>query len=164
MATAQSVNIRKELLGQGIGNIAANGLIAWLLLRNKDELALWSFDGVALDVALTSLLLTFIVSWIVMATQKSGLRKGKLNAVEPDRDKALHRILMRAPAATGWAALCFGLTGLLVFAPLTLLGFQLLGVYSIATMHYVIFKALWTGAMAAVVVIPGIYIALLRRA
>ncbi len=163
MVIDHSANIRKVAIGQGIGNVVANGLIAWALLKNRDELALWSFDGVAFDVAITCLLLPLIVSWIVIATQKSGLKKGKLTSVDPDPESGLHRLLLKFPSATGWSAVCFGLFGLLVLAPVTLLGFQVLGIHSIAAMDYVIFKALWTGVMAVLVVIPGIQIALLRR-
>ncbi len=163
MGVDLGTNIRKTSLGQGIGNVVANGLIAWLLLRDRDELALWSFDGVALDVAITCLLLPLIVSWIVIATQKSGLKKGKLTQIEPDLANGRHRLLLRSPPVTGWAAVCFGLFGVLVIAPGTLLGFQVLGVQSISPLSYTIFKALWTGLMADLIVIPCVYIALLRR-
>lgn len=163
MAIDLGTTIRKEMLGQGIGNIVANGLIAWALLKDREVLHLWAIDGVAFDVALTCLLLSLIVAWIVMGVQKSRLKKGKLSQVEPDVGNKWHRFLLRAPRATGWAALCFGLVGLLVVAPATLLAFQMLGVHSIEPMRYVVFKALWTGAMAALIVTPGVYTALLRR-
>ena len=158
-----STNIRKESLGQGIGNVVANGLIAWLLLKNRDQLALWGLDGVAFDVVLTCLLLPLIVSWIVIATQKSKLKKGELNAVEPDLDKGLHRLLLKSPLTTGWSAACLGLFGLFVLAPLTILGFQVFGIHSIAPINYVIFKALWAGLIAVLIVVVGVQLALLRR-
>ena len=48
--------IRKESIGQGIGNIFANGLIAWVLLKDRDQLALWAVDGVLLGFPLGSVL------------------------------------------------------------------------------------------------------------
>ncbi len=163
MALDVGTIIRKETLGQGIGNIVANGLIAWSLLKDREALDLWAFDGIAFDVALTCLLLSLIVAWIVMGTQRSRLKKGKVAAVEPDANNKWHRFLLKAPRATGWAAVCFGLVGLFIVAPVTLLAFQLLGIHSTAPMNYIVFKALWTGVMAASIVTPAVYIALLRR-
>ncbi len=155
--------IRKESIGQGVGNIFANGLIAWVLLKDRDQLALWALDGVLLDVALTCLLLPLIVAWIVIASQRSKLRKGRLAAIAPDPENRLHRLALKAPQKTGWAALCFGGFGLFGIAPATLLSFQLLGLHTVNPMNYVVFKALWTGALAVGVVVLGVPIAVLRR-
>ena len=54
----------------------------------------------------------------------------------------------------------FGLLGLLVIAPLTLLGFYLLGVQQVEPLHYALFKGVWAGLMAAVLVVPMVLVAL----
>jgi hypothetical protein len=46
------------------------------------------------------------------------------------------------------------------FAPLTLLGFYLLGVQQIEPLHYALFKGVWAGLMAAVLVVPMVLCAL----
>ncbi len=162
MAMNLTRHIRNESLAQGLGNVVANALIAWLLLRNRDELALWAFDGVAFDVALTCLLLLMIVSWIVMASNKKKLSVGKLDPITPNANSFFQRLVLQLPDSVWKAGACIGVLGLATVAPLTLLSFQLLDVLSIAPMHYVIFKALWTGAMASLVVTPCVYAVLLR--
>jgi hypothetical protein len=47
-----------------------------------------------------------------------------------------------------------------VIAPATLLGFQLAGVEKIAPLSYAIFKGVWAGLVAAVLVVPMVLIAL----
>jgi hypothetical protein len=46
------------------------------------------------------------------------------------------------------------------FAPLTLLGFYLLGVQQVEPLHYALFKGVWAGLMAAVLVVPMVLCAL----
>ncbi len=154
---------RKESLGQGIGNIVANGLIAWLVMGDRDELKLWATDGILFDVALTCLLLPMIVGWIVLGSQKSKLRKGKLSTAAPEPNNALHRLALGLPENTWSTGVIFGLFGVFVLAPLTLLVFQVLGFQTVNPMNYVFFKALWTGAMAVLVVVLAVPVALLRR-
>ena len=54
----------------------------------------------------------------------------------------------------------FGLVGLLLVAPLTLLGFYLLGVQQVAPGNYALFKGIWAGAMAGILVVPMVLVAL----
>ena len=49
---------------------------------------------------------------------------------------------------------------MLVIAPLTLLGFYLVGIQQVAPLHYALFKGVWAGLMAAVLVIPMVLVAL----
>ena len=58
------------------------------------------------------------------------------------------------------SALVFGLLGMCVIAPLTLLAFYLVGVEEVSPLNYAIFKGLWAGLMAAVLVIPMVLSAL----
>jgi hypothetical protein len=66
----------------------------------------------------------------------------------------------RFPASTFKSALLFGLVGMCVIAPLTLAGFYLLGVQQVEPLHYAVFKGLWAGLMAGVLVIPMVLLAL----
>ena len=49
---------------------------------------------------------------------------------------------------------------MLVVAPITLLGLYLAGVDTILPLHYAIFKGIWAGAMAALLVVPMVLVAL----
>ena len=64
------------------------------------------------------------------------------------------------PASTWKSALLFGLFGMCVIAPLTLLGFYLAGVEQVAPVSYAIFKGIWAGLIAALLVVPMVLIAL----
>jgi hypothetical protein len=66
------------------------------------------------------------------------------------------------PAGTFRSALLFGLFGMCVLAPLTLLVFYLLGVEQFSPVNYAIFKGIWAGAMAGLLVIPMVLLALRR--
>ena len=66
----------------------------------------------------------------------------------------------RFPTSVFKSALLFGLLGMCVIAPLTLLGFYLVGVQEVAPVNYAIFKGLWAGLMAGVLVIPMVLCAL----
>ena len=159
-ASAARDHLRHEVLIGGVSNAIFNGLIAWLLLKSGPALAWGGAHSFALDVIATALLLPPIVAMIVIPLQRSKLNKGKLQAISLGPDSAVQAIANRFPAGTFKSALLFGLVGLCVIAPLTLLGFYLAGVQEIAPTHYAIFKAVWAGAMAAVLVIPMVLIAL----
>ena len=60
-------------------------------------------------------------------------------------------------------AVCFGLIGMLLLAPLTLLPLWLLGVEQFTPATYSIFKGIWAGAIAALLAIPMILLALNKQ-
>ena len=159
-ASAARDHLRHEVLIGGVSNAIFNGLIAWLLLKSGPALAWGGAHSFALDVIATALLLPPIVAMIVIPLQRSKLNKGKLQAISLGPDSTVQAIANRFPAGTFKSALLFGLVGLCVIAPLTLLGFYLTGVQEIAPTYYAIFKGVWAGAMAAVLVIPMVLIAL----
>lgn len=159
-AAAGRDHIRHEVLVGGISNMIFNGLIAWLLLKSVPALA-WSGDhSFAVDVIATGLLLPFIVALIVIPLQRGKLNKGKLRAIDLGASSFMQRAADKLPASTFKSALLFGLFGMCVIAPLTLLGFYLLGVEQVSPLHYSIFKGIWAGLMAAVLVVPMVLLAL----
>lgn len=157
--TARS-HLRHEVLIGGISNTIFNGLIAWLLLKSGPALAWHGEHSFVVDVIATALLLPLIVALIVIPLQRSKLNKGKLTAIDLGQASTLQSIANRFPAGTLKSALLFGLFGMCVIAPVTLLGFYLVGVEEIAPTNYAIFKGVWAGAMAGLLVIPMVLIAL----
>lgn len=157
--TARS-HLRHEVLVGGISNTIFNGLIAWLLLKSGPALA-WSGEhSFVVDVIATALLLPLIVALIVIPLQRGKLNKGKLQAISLGPASSMQAIANRFPAGTLKSALLFGLFGMCVIAPLTLLGFYLVGIEEISPTTYAIFKGVWAGAMAGLLVIPMVLIAL----
>jgi hypothetical protein len=159
-AVAAADHLRHEILVGGISNTVFNGLIAWLLLRNGPELRWGGAHSFAVDVLATGLLLPFIVALIVIPLQRGKLNKGKLQPIRLGPGSPVQRVADRLPANTFKSALLFGLFGLCVIAPLTLLGFYLSGVVAVDPVTYALFKGVWAGLMAAIVVVPMVLVAL----
>jgi hypothetical protein len=137
-----------------------NGLIAWLLLRNGPALTWGGKHSFAVDVLATGLLLPFIVALIVIPLQRKKMRKGQLPAINLGPHSFAQSFADRLPSSTLKSALLFGLLGAAVIAPLTLAGFYLLGVNQLAPLNYSVFKGLWAGAIAGVLVVPMALLAL----
>ncbi|MCB1732108.1 MAG: hypothetical protein H6991_08710 [Pseudomonadales bacterium] len=158
-ATARD-HLRHEVLIGGISNTIFNGLIAWLLLKSGPALAWGGEHSFAVDVIATALLLPFIVALIVIPLQRSKLNKGKLQPIDLGNASLMQRVADRLPAGVFKSALLFGLFGMCIIAPLTLLGFYLMGVEQVQPVTYSIFKGIWAGLMAGVLVIPMVLLAL----
>jgi len=136
-------HLKHEFLVGGISNTFFNGLIAWLLLRSGPSLG-WSGAGNFVgDIFATSLLLPFIVAIIVIPLQRKKLGGGKLQPINLGSDSLVQSVADRFPATTFKAALLFGMVGICIIAPFTLLGFYLAGVDALAPLHYAIFKGVW---------------------
>ena len=137
-----------------------NGLIAWLLMKSGPALAWGGDHSFAVDVIATGLLLPFIVALIVIPLQRGKLNKGKLQPIDLGKSSFMQRAADKLPASTFKSALLFGLFGMCVIAPLTLAGFYLVGVEQVSPLHYSLFKGIWAGLMAAVLVVPMVLLAL----
>lgn len=153
-------HIRHEILVCSGSNALFNGLSAWLLMRNGPALRWGTEHSFVVDVIATGLLLPLIVALIVIPLQRSKLNKGKLQAIDLGETSFMQSLANRFPASTSKSAGVFGLIGMLIIAPLTLAGFYLIGVEQVSPGQYAIFKGIWAGAIAAVLVVPMVLIAL----
>ena len=153
-------HIKHEILVGGISNAFFNGLIAWLLLKSSPALAWGGEHSFAVDVIATGLLLPFIVALIVIPLQRGKLNKGKLQPIQLGPSSFMQRVADKLPASTFKSAVLFGLFGMCVIAPLTLLGFYLVGVEQVNPVNYAIFKGIWAGLMAGLLVVPMVLLAL----
>jgi len=153
-------HIKHEVLVGGISNAIFNGLIAWLLMKSGPALAWGGQHSFAVDVIATGLLLPFIVALIVIPLQRGKLNKGKLQPIHLGASSFMQTVADKLPAGTFKSAVLFGLFGMCVIAPLTLLGFYLAGVEQVSPLNYSIFKGVWAGLMAALLVIPMVLLAL----
>ena len=160
MAGSGREHIKHEVLVGGISNTVFNGLIAWLMIGGGPPLTWGGEHSFVVDVVATALLLPFIVALIVIPLQRSKLRKGKLQAINLGPGSFMQALADRFPASTFKSALLFGLIGLSVITPLTLLAFYVLGIELVAPPHYAIFKGFWAGLMAGVLVIPMVLVGL----
>jgi hypothetical protein len=162
MTTAKtgSDHLRHEILVCGLSNAIFNALAVWLMKKNGPDLLWGGANSFAVDIVATALLLPFIVALIVIPLQRGKLKQGKLQPIDLGPASGMQALADRFPSSTFKSAALFGLAGMLLVAPLTLAGFHLLGVEQIAPLYYAMFKGLWAGIVAAVMVVPMVLIAL----
>lgn len=154
--------LRHEMIVSGGSNTIFNGLIAWLLLRSGSNLTLWGEHSFTVDILATAFILPFIVTLIVIPINRRKLAADKISAVALGREHWLEAALLRFPAGLAMRALYFGLVGMLIIAPVTLLPLWLLGIHEFTPLAYSIFKGFWAGAMAALLTPPMLLLALNR--
>jgi hypothetical protein len=153
-------HIKHELTINGLSNAFFNGLIAWLLIKDKGLLDWWGDHSFAVDILATAFILPFIVTLIVIPMQRRKARLGKVAAFHPDPSRIVENWIIRLPDNLMLNATLFGLAGMLLIAPLILMGIYLAGVDSFTALQYSLFKGLWTGMMASILVVPMILVGL----
>jgi len=152
--------IQHERLVNGGTNTFFNGGIAWLSLKGKGLLLLAGSGSFAIDIIATAFILPFIVTLIVIPMQKRKANKGKIARFTPNSAYAVERLAASFPKSLWLSAAYFGLIGMLIIAPITLLGIIAVGADSFTPEAYSIFKGIWAGAMAALLVGPMIMVGL----
>lgn len=160
MTTSTAGHLRHETLVGGLSNAIFNGLVAWLLLRGGSALSWGGEHSFVVDILATAFLLPMIVALIVIPLQRRKLQRGELPVMDLGSASALQRLANRFPDEVLPSALLFGLLGLSTIAPLTLLGLRLAGIAEFAPVHYAVFKGLWAGLVAALMVLPMVLCAL----
>lgn len=156
--------IYRESLINGTCNALINGYIAWLLVKEKPSLTMWGDHGFGLDIVATAFLLLFIVSLIIIPLNQKKFLKGKFPPIVWRKNNLLHLLLSLIPEGNFIRGLLFGMVGLVLFAPMTLATLWLVGVSAIAPENYAVFKGVWTGLLAGVMVIPMIMLVALKKA
>ncbi len=160
MSAQAKQHLKHEALVGGLSNTVFNGLIAWWLLKGGSALTWSGSNSFVVDILATAFILPFIVALIVIPIHKRKLAKGKIETMDFGPRSQLQAWVNRLPASTLGCAFCFGIMGMCVAAPLPLAGFYLVGIEQITPLHYAIFKGLWAGGMAAVLVVPMVVSAL----
>ena len=153
-------HIKHEVAVGGISNAVFNGLIAWLLMRGGADLTWGGPHSFAGDIVATAFILPFIVALIVIPLQRKKLGKGTVAPIRLADRNLMQVIADRIPESTFKAALCFGGLGALVYAPLLLLGIYATGIEVFTPNQYSVFKGIWAGALAGILVIPMVLVAL----
>lgn len=154
-------HIKKESVVNFVCNAVINGIIAWFIVRSKGTLVMWGGEhSFGQDIVATAFLLLLIISLIVIPLNKINVRKGKVPSLEWNRGLVFHRILSRFPKNTFLCSLIFGFIGLGIVVPLTLFPLFALGITQMTPSSYSIFKGVWAGILAGVMIWPIILYAL----
>jgi len=144
----------------GLTNMAANGIICWLLIKDKGVVTWWGASNFGGDLLATGFILPFIVALIVIPLQRSKVRKGKVAGIGSDAVPATFRRWLAMPSNLWARAAIFGLVGMLLVAGPTLVLLAAVGVAEFSPLSYAIFKGVWAGILAALLVLPMIIVAL----
>lgn len=149
-----------EVLVSGLSNVIFNGILAWFLLRDGPNLGWGGESSFVVDIIATGLLLPLIFGYIFITLQRRKFDNGELAPISFGSSSTVQSFSDRFPGSAIKSAIVFGLIGLVGIAPLTLLGFYLIGVIEASPLHYAVFKGIWAGLMASILVVPMILIAM----
>jgi hypothetical protein len=140
--------IRREVTGAVLANVVLNPLLAWLANREMAFKALWAADGIVVDLALTSVILSLLVGLFTAGHLNAKLRAGEV--ATPGRAPRGPAWLSRLPRR-GWL---LGLIVGLAVAVAVVLVCGLLdsfGVSGLSAVSYLALKAAYGGCLAFVV-------------
>ena len=135
----------EQVLIAALINVVLNAVIAWLLFRDTESVALWGEGGVGPDLLITGFLLPFAICLINSSLIPRQVEAGKVPALA--QPLPAPGPIARAPRLV--RAVALGATGVAVAAvPLTwLLG----AIAPLSVESFVGIKGLWAGALAALV-------------
>ncbi|MFF4568218.1 hypothetical protein [Streptomyces sp. NPDC001410] len=124
--------------------VVINSPITWLGHRRTRSVLLAGNSGIVVDVFVTSILLSLLVSLFVSAGVRHDLDAGRVRATdEPPR---AGRVLARLPARWWALGLLLGL-GVAVVATVTLRLLGALGLSGLSLAGFVLFMAVYTGLL-----------------
>jgi len=152
--------LKHECSVNGLTNAFFNGLICWLLIKNNGTITWWGQHNFGYDILATGFILPFIVTLIVIPIQRRKTANNKTPAFTLDPSNSSHAILNKFPASNMGRAFYFGLIGMIVVGGLSLLILGLVGVQNFSAVEYSIFKGVWAGVLATILVTPMILLAL----
>ena len=149
--TPQSVNtyIRTQGIIAAVVNMALNPLLAWLFNPRMKYMTLAGDHSIIIDAAVTSVVLSLLVSLFVTAAVRRDTKTGGIDFAGglSEEGRLLSRLHRRA-----WAlGLVLGSGVALVLVVLIFTLSRLLGVQGVTFVRYVMFKAAYTGLLGYVV-------------
>jgi hypothetical protein len=142
-------------------NVLLNAGIAWLFFMSLSSVPLWGPQSIAGDTIITCFLLPCIACLICTPLVRSETRRGRIPLSTEVTGPGLW-MARKTPSAKKRAVL-FGLIGLAIAAPLSVVALSLSGVEAMSLTTFVWFKGLFAGTLA-VIFVPWIAAAALHDA
>jgi len=151
-----SSELRKTLVLQALGaavfNLLLNGGIAWLSFRGAVALPLWARGPcVAFDTIGTSLFLPLVTCLIMTPLVRRGARAAGDGGAARGWTRATRPFLRRLPRNFALRGLAVGLVSAALVAPAALALLSLAGVVAMNGGGIVVWKAVYSGVLAALV-------------
>jgi hypothetical protein len=134
-------------IGAGIFNVLLNAAIAWALFRGMDAVPMWGQQSIAGDTIGTAFMLPLLTTLIASRVVRGHVRRGRVPAWAPSDGSMLGRLphgLFGRGTVLG--VVCLVLVGLPAAAAL-----GAAGVAEMSFGGFILFKALFAGALAMVV-------------
>jgi len=142
--------IHKQALAAALINMAVNPLLAFLINRNVDTVAL---SGILVDTIITSIVMTWLVTVFSAADINRQLRAGRF------KDENLPQpglILSRLPRRGVLLGTVLFIFTVLIMVTLTVSMFSLFGITELSVDRLALFKAVYTGPIAYFVAVLAI--------
>lgn len=130
-------------------NAVINPLLAWLGNRSMDVVALRGGNSILLDTAITSVVLTLLVTLFVASGVRRDLSAGRLK--DSERVTRPRRLLARLPRRAWALGLSLGFRVALILTPVTFAIFTMLGLSGLSFPAFALFKLVYTAALGFVV-------------
>lgn len=149
-------HLREHALKSFVINLVINGLLTWLLLRGKPAFDAWGEHGYGVDMLLTGFFLSALITVFIIKLNRAQIANGKHEALAQSELGTIARL---APRNDWLSSLVFGVAGTL-FALTTVGVMELLPLPPFEALGYAVFKGVWSGVLAALLVPSAIRIGL----
>jgi hypothetical protein len=141
VGTTAATYVRTQAAAAALVNAVLNPLIEWIINRQKGFQPFAGSDGVIVNMALTSIILSVLVA--VFAARGVHHAAGRMAA---DRLAGSARLLLRLPGRAGWLGLLLGI-GAAAVVGIALWLLDVAGVSGVSFFGMLIFKALYCGLL-----------------
>ena len=141
--------LRKQATGAAIFNVVGNPLIEWITNREKGFVPLWASDGMVVNIAVTSIILSVLVALFAARGLHKELHAGHIATGGGESPRA-GRLLSKLPSRAWLLGLLLGIG----VAAVVTLAFWLLHVLDISGLSFggfLVFKAVYCGLLGFVV-------------
>jgi hypothetical protein len=156
--------VRSYIHAQGVNcaviNAVLNPAIAWLSNRRMTFVPLSGANSIIVDIAVTSIVLSLLVSLFVTPAAHREFRAGRLT--ESDTVFGESGVLAHLPSQAWSFGLLVGVVAAAVITPLMFATFRVLGSAGISFARFTILKAVYTAALGFAVTRWAILRQLLR--
>jgi len=137
--------IRRQGIICAVINVALNPVVAWLGYRQLDFVPLWGRNSIVVDTAVTSVILSLLVTLFTTSGVRQALQTGRVRAT--DGFPRAGRLLSHLPDRAWPLGLLLGLGVAFVLTPITFGLFQVLGYSGLPLAGFALFKAMYTGPL-----------------
>jgi len=141
--------IRKQATAAAIINAVLNPLIEWLFNREKGFVPLWASDGIVVNIAVTSVILSLLVALFTTRGLHQELHAGHITTGGGESPRA-GRLLSQLPRRAWSLGLLLGV-GVAAFVTLTFWLLHVLDVSGLSFGGFLVFKAVYCGLLGFVV-------------